>query len=135
MREIKFRAWFISSISGQVCSMQEDRTLLEFLQSCEDIKKDHGYKYVLMQFTELKDKNGKEIYEGDILIPGLREVMCGIFISLAPNGEPYSQGNGFYTISRDGKFPPMPFSFCHRQSDDCEIIGNIYENPDKLTFI
>jgi len=56
MREIKFRAWFISSISGQVCSMQEDRTLLEFLQSCEDIKKDHGYKYVLMQFTELKDK-------------------------------------------------------------------------------
>lgn len=71
MREIKVRAWFTDGIHktlpGQVCSMQEDRTLLEFLQDVEDCAKEHGYNYILEQSTSLKDKNEKESYFEDIV--------------------------------------------------------------------
>lgn len=67
--------------------------------------------YVVMQFTGLHDKNGKEIYEGDIIKWGVHVGAvkwinsCIVF------------GDGF------GLFP------CNLTS---EIIGNIYENPELL---
>jgi len=87
---------------------------------------------IIMEFTGLLDKNGVKIFEGDIINPGLREIRFGDFISLSDdeNKTPYSQGNGFYTISHSGEFFKMPFSFCHRQSENCEVIGNIYQHPE-----
>lgn len=65
MREIKFRAWVLKdeALDGLMENMME-----------YDVESFHDplYEYkrgnvILMQYTGLKDKNGKEIYEGDIL--------------------------------------------------------------------
>lgn len=72
MREIKFRAWdkekkdwvkyfdYLINHNGEI--------LMLFEGDWEVVKSE---RYILMQFTGLKDKNGKEIYEGDIIQVGL----------------------------------------------------------------
>lgn len=89
------------------------------------IWRDFTEKVALMQYTGLKDKNGKEIYEGDIVkTPGNRKAK-GVF------------GNGaFWFVG----FPFYEKSFFDRQSKTWkiqnaikwEIIGNIYENPELI---
>lgn len=76
----------------------------------------------LMQYTGLKDKNGKEIYEGDI-------VMTPNY-----NYDP-SKGDNPMVLSEiryvDGAFVADDLLREHKQ-DDREIIGNIYENPELM---
>lgn len=69
--------------------------------------------YELMQFTGLKDKNGKEIYEGDLVAHNASAKPIDVeFI--------------------DGTFEPFSKSDFGWTSTLCEIIGNIYENPELL---
>ena len=72
-------------------------------------------KFPLMQFTGVLDKNGKEIFEGDVVrgkwsINDIVEVKCD---TLASGSVPFNDD----------------YSFC---ADDVEVIGNIYENPEFL---
>lgn len=69
--------------------------------------------FVLMQFTGLKDKNGKEIYEKDIL-KHEAHWSDGSEQSIADMVSPFFCG--------DWSIEPT----------DCEVIGNIYENPELL---
>ena len=117
MRQIKFRAWdgesmhkesFCEHLSGYGCM---------FHQFTKPV--------AIMQFTGLKDVNGVEIYEGDIV-----ESDC------------YSQGAWFgraqprtkYVI----KYSDYSGRFCFKQTDrqgdsnSMKVIGNIHQSPDLL---
>ena len=114
MRDIKFR--FFDTKSKTMHSDQNVYDCVGINDNFENFADDH---YDVMQFTGLKDKSGKEIYEGDVL--GQR---------LEPLG---------YVVYLDGSFrvnlgseqqPPSPLN-----QDRCnrlETIGNIHENPELL---
>ncbi len=72
---------------------------------------------VLMQYTGLKDKNGKEIYEGDIVKDGwLKNNPLEVVEWSGTGFEPFAD----HSITED--YDP----------NTIEVIGNVYENPDLL---
>ncbi|QDS35855.1 YopX family protein [Brevibacillus brevis] len=104
-REIKFRAW-----DRKQSKMVDMNHLRHHASGFRLLDEDREYEF--MQYTGLCDKNGKEIYEGDILF--------------------WDGGFKVYTTVRfkDGMFlaGDMPLYDCV----DEEVIGNIYENPELL---
>ena len=82
----------------------------------------------LMQSTGLKDKNGKEIFEGDIITNG-QNVMCmkrhntlGFYVEEKGEVEFIADSAVLEDFEEDAK----------EIADRLEIIGNIYENPELL---
>jgi len=119
MREIKFRAWNEKEkkmIPHNRLFRLDTSNELPFLPLLEKYNDD----YQVMQFTGLKDRNGKEIYEGDIVDTngGRGEVIW--------NEELAAWGV---------KQMVSDHTWIDRLCDwtDEEVIGNIYENPDYLT--
>ena len=125
MREIKFRVW---DARDRVWLNKERANLEIHNILCYDEYLVH-FRYVPVQYTGLKDKNGKEIYEGDIILikaEGNWEVKFGMHYT--NSGDYYtSQAWGFYlNQSEDTE------SFCDYIMDLGEVIGNIYENSELL---
>lgn len=79
------------------------------------------------QFTGLKDKNGKEIYEGDILGCANPKIKHLVF---------YNERQGRFMAALNGNLDD-DFWLCgfdsERWNASKEIIGNIYDNPELLT--
>lgn len=114
MREIKFRAWDVESKSmAFVETLHLGEKIKPQIKNC----KWDWYKrdYKLMQYTGLKDVNGVEIYEGDILYA-------------LDNNEEYEEYVGVVEYDSVGCF--VTTGFPHVTSDDCFVKGNIYENPE-----
>ena len=129
MREIKFRAW-----DGEEMFVPSMITAHGDINKPNGIGVDNWVKAELMQFTGLKDKNGKEIYEGDILRYSFGD------------GEGYTQHVGevvwdgcFYMVGGLAGWWTKTFK-SHMQETlrastkkvVCEVIGNIYENPELI---
>jgi len=109
MSEIKFRAW------GPNCKhMWQWDGLKDLIQEFGD----NGEK-IIMQYTGLKDKNGVEIFEGDIL---------------------QENGDSCFSVVWDEKWakfkiqhPPKRIQYPEwNRGIDMEVIGNIHENPELL---
>lgn len=76
----------------------------------------------LMQYAHLHDKNGQKIYEGDVLDIGLRN-QDGKPVIAPVSYETYAAG---YVLDNGGN------GIWQRLTEDCEVIGNIFENPELL---
>ena len=74
----------------------------------------------------LKDKNGKEIYEGDILKFGTGQIMGRVeFGKYVTNNEESEDIQGYMTITSDR-------AYALDAQKEYEVIGSIYENPELL---
>jgi uncharacterized phage protein (TIGR01671 family) len=136
-RVIKFRAWDSERgkmVFPMVMNWWQDEGAPAFKSEFVDCDASHECtsKYLfevdLMQFTGLRDKNGKEIYEGDVV----RFIDVGVIGSqhYKNEGEPkgvvrWSDFGAFYLD--DGDEGP----FMHSMTE-FEVIGNVYENPELL---
>ena len=148
MREIKFRAWDGLRMTTSGIMFNTSTGCLEiptaYSLNLEEIPKEK--RMILMQYTGLKDKNGTEIYEGDICKairgeqekPNTRYEIKGKVIWFRGGFEVFNKHlQDFYT---DDKGNLKDCSWCwhghnnlpniYEEIIEIEIIGNIYENPE-----
>jgi uncharacterized phage protein (TIGR01671 family) len=131
MREIKFRAWDSDKNKMVYPSSRQSITsccsCIEVL-TCHEIAggryhtdityTSNGY---IMQYTGLKDNNGKEIYEGDIIQTASEDILVVI----------WNKNFASFCLQKDGWLNDHYFGEAVEPMD-CVVIGNIYENPELL---
>ena len=125
MKETKFKAWDKENKKMVSVISLHDKHYLSFCvystsQSSDGITELDYDKCELMQFTGLKDRNGKEIFEGDVL-------------QINPKGLKYFIVQSFildtYTL---WKMIAERLNNPMKKYTKIEVIGNIYENPELL---
>ena len=144
MREIKFRGKSVETGKWEYGNL----VITDHNRLYEMIDNERRYRGVIAfetvgQFTGLHDKNGKEIYEGDIVE----------FEDAGEEGYEYKEGfgfdniaqvvydNGIYTLSNFGENDNSYYATDGTAEEvleevlrngNCEVIGNIYDNPELL---
>lgn len=118
----RFRAWdkeFKEMV--QVDALVFGEQIIKATYKNGNVVKEDIKNYVLMQSTGLRDKNGKEIFEGDVV------KMAKNVYSEPTYYEVVRHRGGAYRL--DSKQYGCELWLRHT---DCEIAGNIYENPELL---
>ena len=140
MRKIKFRAWKTTKSNSRIekivhfglLDLDEDYIIPSgtYLDSSMNPPEENNGPCVIMQYTGLRDKNGKEIYEGDIVDTDyagdvFRHRVCWSVI-----------GAKFYFSDEDAPGRDVSsnqhYQLSSYLSDRYGVIGNIYENPELL---
>jgi len=135
-REIKFRAWWKNEMHYDIRISGGSSLIEDWMAMSDD-------KPVYMQFTGMKDKNGKEVYEGDIcewddtsksklvIIWGETEG-CWCYYYLGKWGNPKS----IYPLclETDSEWQYGGFAGCDLviKNHISKVIGNVYENPELI---
>ena len=124
MREIKFRIWVkdrkaIFEVISIDYVTKKVTYLLERTGHLLNIRHDKFNDVELMQYTGIKDKDNKEIYEGDILFESFGERYYKVVFE-----------NGSFRAEFKGDFEEYSFDLIDVVAQGCEIVGNIYENPE-----
>lgn len=128
MNNLKFRAWDKTKEIFTNYQIVDD--MLYFMDKFTGvwIRDDNQDRFAIMQSTGLKDKNGKEIFDGDI-------VNCGYLFNGSPFDEldEYEEEKGVVKFLNCGfniKFKNDTYLFIDIMGscEDIEVVGNIYEN-------
>lgn len=139
MREIKFRAWEpgtktmwhdnAESRYNEVLKKEYNQNLMMRLdggiRTCQwydnGVTMHDHTAFEVMQYTGLKDRNGKEIYEGDILS----------LLELGVSSK-FTSKEAVKFDERFGGFAPFCYPYFYNRDWAIEVIGNIYENPELI---
>lgn len=129
----KFRAWH--NELGRMMSIKNmwfQDSCLEELELNDSVMNDYITAYPdeveLMQSTRLFDKNGKEIFEGDIIRTSAYGCIVGFGeYTYFEDDDTQTTEIGFYLSFLNVK-PATYAPFDNYYWDNCEVIGNIYEN-------
>lgn len=124
-REIKFRAWtgkyMLDSAYGDWVSFDGIPYTEAEQRNSRNIEIKKAKDYVLMQYTGLKDKNGRECYEGDVVQNFLTGHHGQVVFS--------SKFACFNVFDEDNKWV---CSMGAMSGDGFSILGNAYQNPEML---
>jgi uncharacterized phage protein (TIGR01671 family) len=129
-RPIKFRAWdkekkemhLVGAITFNASGKFNPKDLVIDDEEWLQIE-----KYELMQFTGLLDKNGKEIYEGDIVELTMSNPPNHTFIQTITWDDIYLQWTLLIPGTDGGNYP-----IALVMDNLVEVIGNIFENPELI---
>lgn len=124
MREIKFRFWDTRFQRFEAAGYMFGPDGPQFPTD----------KIIPQQYTGLKDKNGVEIYEGDIVSCDQAQDLGFKVVGVVHYGNNYRESPGWcdpriYLDTRPFEEYGSEFCIFHKQP---EVIGNIYENPELL---
>lgn len=120
----KFRAWhtpFKGKKFGQEMKYGRSGTLLSFAEMSPD-------DYILMQSTGMKDKNGVEIFEGDVLLYTSKSINYGdayweSYVQV------YRMNSGAYRIKGEHIYDTELMGV----RKNLEVVGNIYQSEELLS--
>lgn len=135
-REIKFRAWDKLSSQMLYSDYTHNAGLEVFFKA---VRLNNGKDLSdVMQYTGLKDKNGKEIYEGDIVYMEFEASDNETVIANETNVVIYEEAIASFVFAPSTKHKGLTIRDFWKRYKDCknvcfrEIIGNIYENKELL---
>ena len=141
-REIEFRIWdkqnkefseytnrdpFFSTSNGKIFFWERTKDGDQY--TGDIVMSDTGDRFVLQQFTGMKDRNGKKVYEGDIVAENFTPEM-------AANGDTATVGHiffaaGTFMINGDGPLCDHVYGISPDILEDFLVVGHIFENPEK----
>lgn len=132
MREIKFRAW--DKELNRMCDVIQLGVRDIIVNSIEE-DEISGFlpidRFEIMQYTGLKDKNGTEIYEGDIIRTHENRIQKVIWhnngFKLEYKFKRSYRGESYWETRKD-----IELSETNNKRWGIKVIGNIYENPELL---